>query len=214
MADEILEAIEAAEAVLATTTSEDQVLAKLHATLEELRSSYAHDATPFTPALVKRLQVLSAIERAVDMFVTIRADLTSVEDLDDYRELRRELVRLERSVGAAAVRQRIDKEIRQLDEQKGSFELASRDRAEIDERGRLNAIARHPPKCVASAHDMVLLTSPQGRSYWRCKAYPICEHRQSLSPDERAYLAGDEQAFKRLNRRWHAEEQANNPFGL
>jgi DNA repair exonuclease SbcCD ATPase subunit len=166
--------------------SEEELLHVITGRLTVLRQSFSSHRSLFTPSHIEFLKSLAAISDQLRSFIELREELADVGTLEDYAAMVRRLTAIKGGLAPFAVRKRVMKEIRELNEKLPTIREQDDAKRQIRVTRRILDLEQDPPHCRRN-HAMVIREGLHGY-FWGCGRYPFCKEVAQLTPEQKDRL--------------------------
>lgn len=137
-----------------------------------------------------RLNKLIKYNNYLEIFIDLKEELGSVNDLDHYNIVKKELEKLGKVFSGYPVAQRIYKELRELNEKLNFISQKTEARHSYKLNERIIYLEKRSPRCPKD-HDMVVRQGGVDGYFWGCSHFPDCFFTKKLSDKEWEYLFSD-----------------------
>lgn len=167
---------------LETVVSEDDLLHVITERVAALRQSFPSHRRLFTPSHIEFLKSLAPVSDRLRSFIEVKEELVDVGTLAEYTAMVSRLTEIKGALGTLAVRKRVMKEIRGLNERLPAIRErdGARRQARVD--SRIFDLEQDPRHCRRN-HAMVIREGRYGY-FWGCSRYPFCVQVVRLTPEE------------------------------
>ena len=175
---------------LTSQTNEHELKLYLDQALLEFEALYRKGSSDFSNDAITLLKTARVCERALQDFVDISMDIIDVRWKEEALELMHDLHRLSFHFEEIAIRQRIEKEYRELHQRLDDLPSEGITSAEAERNRRLASLNKEAPKCRKCGSQMVASAS-QSAAWWACSTFPKCFSRAWLTKKQRRYFEGN-----------------------
>lgn len=166
--------------------SEEELNHAIIERLTSLRQSFSSHRSLFTPEHIEFLKNLAAISGQLQSFIEMKDELADVDTLEDYEVIVNRLVDIKRRLGPCAVRVRVMKEIRELNEKLPAIREQDGAKRQIRVNTRIADLEQNAPHCLHH-HAMAIRNGRYGH-FWGCSQYPFCQRVAQLAPEQKNRL--------------------------
>ncbi|MDP3000637.1 MAG: hypothetical protein Q8N47_24350 [Bryobacterales bacterium] len=163
-------------------TEEEELLHVITARLTALRQSFLSHRSLFTPSDIEFLKSLPAISDPLRLFIELKEELIDVDTLEDYTAMMGRLVEIKGRLPSCAVRKRVMKEIRELNERLPTIRAQDDAMRQVRVNARIVDLEQNPPHCRRN-HAMVIREGQHGY-FWGCSRYPFCGEVAQLTAEK------------------------------
>jgi hypothetical protein len=171
---------------LETIISEEALLHMITERVTALRQSFPSNRRLFTPGHIEFLKSLSPVSEQLRFFIELKEELADVGSLDDYAAAMSRLTEIKGALGTFAVRKRVMKEIRELNERLPTIRERDGAGREARVKARIFDLEQNPRRCRHN-HAMAIREGRYGY-FWGCTRYPFCVEIARLTPAEKDRL--------------------------
>jgi len=187
--DDLGEMLRDLQRQLKSQTNEHELKQYLDQTLLEFEALYRKGSSDFSSNTITLLKAARACNRALQDFTDISMDIIDVRSKEEALELMHDLHKLSFHFEEIAIRQRIEKEYRELHQRLDDLPSEGITSAEAEKNRRLASLNKEAPKCRKCGSQMVARAS-QSAAWWACSTFPKCFSRAWLTKKQRQYFEG------------------------
>jgi hypothetical protein len=132
------------------------------------------------------LKALAVDSDQLRSFIDLKEELAEVDTPEEYTETINRLVDIKSKLSPSAVRKRVTKEIRELNEKAAFIWEGAGGTRQSRINWRIVELERFPRHC-RHKHTMAIRNGRYGY-FWGCSQYPSCQEAAQLTPDQKRRL--------------------------
>jgi len=151
---------------------------------------YRQDSSRFSEEHIALLRNAGECQNALSEFIEVCEEITSIpiRVREEARELMDRLHELSGGFRDYAIRRRVEKEYRELQERYSSLPSKGIAVIEAERNKRITRLNIEAPSCGKCGEPMLLRTSRSGAAWWGCSTFPKCYGRSWLTKKQRRSL--------------------------
>ncbi len=164
--------------------NEHDLFESINVLLDTLKRAKLHQPEDFNQNMCGELEDLIRKRKAVSDFILLQEDFNSIRYQEDLNEIVSDFYELMTILEEAEVNKRLDKEIRQLIENKSDLPTRNLGQCEIERKSAIIRLDANAPECRLCGSKMVIREGGRREYFWGCSTFPKCFSSRNLTNDQ------------------------------